>query len=169
MSSGPKGPVTDEEAAEIVAIFKTLDNVSETARRVGRAKTTVSKVVRAAGLEPSGRVFVKEALKAEQADAKARRARLANKWRQAEEQTLDLVLGVAEGERTYHLVKATGSGRVVDKHVKSVPADDRKHLLTGAAIASDKAALLERADQDTEGKGKGLLQQLVEGLADGVK
>lgn len=164
-----KGPVTDEERKRIVEVFKTCDSVRETARQVGRSATTVSGVVKLAGLEPSGRKFVKQALAANQDDAKARRARLAQKWRQAEEQTLDLVLGVANGEREYHLVKGTGSGKVIDQHVKAVPADDRKNLLTGAAIASDKAGLLERADQDTEGRGKGLLQQLVEGLSDGVK
>lgn len=163
MATKPKrqGPVTPEEAAHIVEVFREVDSVRETARRVGRSAMTVSKYVAAAGLEPSGRKFIKEATAANQEDAKARRARLADKWRRAEEQAIDLALNVS-GE--YHLVKGTGSGRVIDKIVKGVPADDRKNLLTAAAIASDKAAILEKIDAPKDGQGRSLLEELVEGL-----
>jgi hypothetical protein len=160
----PQGPVTPKEAAHILEVFKTCDNVRETARKTGRSPNTVSRHVKQAGLEPGGRVFTQNTLTAVVVDAKARRARLSQKWREAEEHLLDLCAETDSGLKQYHLVKVAGSGKVVDVLVDSVPADDRKHLLTSAAISSDKATLLEKADSDRSGESKGLLEQLVESL-----
>lgn len=83
-------------------------------------------------------------------------------WRRAEEETLSRAL--PEPGQQYHLIKGTGSGRVIDKKVDAVPADDMKNLLTGAAIASDKAAILEKVDAPKDGQGRGLLEDLVSTL-----
>ena len=168
MATPPKkvtGPVTDPERARIIEVFKVCDSVGETARRTGRSKPTVSRVLIAAGFEPSGRRFTRAANEANAEDARTRRGRLAVLWRDAEERTLRRALGL-DSER-YHLVKGTGSGRVIDQHVDVVPADDFKHLMTGAAIASDKASILERLDAPREGQGRGRLEDLVESLHKG--
>lgn len=163
VANAPKrtGKISDQEKEEIIAVFKKTDSVNETARRTGRSSASVSRILNAGGFEPSKRSQTKAMNEANAEDAKARRARLADKWRRVEEQTLDLAMN--ENSR-YHLVKGTGSGRIIDKVVTSVPADDRKHLLTGAAIASDKAAILERIDAPKDGQGRGLLEDLVSTL-----
>jgi transposase-like protein len=156
------GPIGEEERAHILDVFRRCDNVSETSRQTGRSKSAVSSVVRAAGEVPSGRALTQKATAATAEDAKARRARLAIMWRRAEEETLSRAL--PEPGQQYHLIKGTGSGRVIDKKVDAVPADDMKNLLTGAAIASDKAAILEKVDAPKDGQGRGLLEDLVSTL-----
>ena len=159
-------PWTEAERELCLSIFEQTDNVSETARRLSaegpnkRSKQAVSRIVAQAGGEPSGRRFTQKARQANVEDAKARRARLAVLWREAEEETLSRALR-RNDDGKYHFIKGTGSGQVIDRRVSDVPADDMKHLLTGAAIASDKAAILEKVDTPTDGQGRGLLEELV--------
>ena len=151
----------------IVETFKALDNVSQTARKHGRSKTAVSDIIKAAGLSASGRQQTKDATAALVVEGRARRARIADKWRRIEEQALDRCIDQpsgAEGEEAqYRLVRATGSGRVIDQLVSMMPSDDFRNVMTGAAIASDKAAKLEALDGGGS-EGKGLLESLVQSI-----
>ncbi|HEU5151516.1 MAG TPA: helix-turn-helix domain-containing protein [Iamia sp.] len=69
-------PLTDADRKAILATYDECQSVNETARRTGRGASTVSRTLRAAGIEPAARARTKAACEAQSIDNAARRARL---------------------------------------------------------------------------------------------
>lgn len=155
--------ITPEERANIIAVLTETENVSETARRTGRAKGTVSKIASDEGLNVVARSRTKRATSARKVDAAEQRAILAARWRQRELRLLDRLDAIDDGG-TYRLVHPVPSGDVIQRDVTGCPAKDYQVLHVAAGVASDKARLLELADGGDDAGARGLLERVVAGL-----
>lgn len=158
--------VTADERKAIIATLQQTESIGETARRHKRAKSTISGIAAAEGLTVADRSATKHATAARAADNDARVEQLLERWAKRALTELDRV-DALDGGAQFRLVKATGSGKVVDEMVTTAPEEDRQRMLTGAAIATDKVKVLRSLRSDAR-EGKTLIEQFVDGLAEAV-
>lgn len=158
---GKRNPVTDEERDAILATLAETENVRETARRHGRGEATVSRIAKAAGVEPAARARTRNATEAKKADNAARIEALLGQAISAAEHEYGRIEALNRGER-YKLVKVS-AGKKFDCWASTAPEEDRLRIHTAAAVQVDKVKVLRSLTPEVP-EGKSLLERLVEGL-----
>lgn len=144
----PRGrPVTEEQRTEVIALAKAGKSRNDIVRETGIAAGTVTKIVHAAGLS-FDRAATEQATAAKVLDNKARRALLAERLLTIAGEQLDRI-----GEQG--LVYAFGGkdNKYNERWQDRPPPADVRNLMTAAAIAIDKHAVLEKLDTDNGAAG----------------
>lgn len=137
--------LTDEKRAAILADIKTGEKGrNQIAREHGVSQSTVSLIAQDAGLKDAfDRTTTKHATAAVTADNKARRAAISSRLLAKADEFLDqleqphLVFNFGGKDNTYE-----------ERELDRPPTADMRNLMTCAAIALDKHAVLEKIDGD---------------------
>lgn len=152
-------PVNDDDRRRVAELHAAGMSCAAIAARIGRARSTVSKIAAAAGLA-FDRAQTKTATAARVADAKARRAQLA-------------ALLVEDAHRLRAqlwepctLVKIGGKDNVATEHPLPRPLfDDQLRIVQATSLAAERHARLVELDADTGiDDGKAMLSELMGAL-----
>lgn len=136
------GPFTDEERDRLRELHAQGLSLHEIARRMGRGKTTISRHAASMGLSWDRSKTI-EATKARTADVKALRAELKHQFLVKAGELL------AQMDEPYLVFNFGGKDNSYnDRLLDRPPTADLRNLMTAAAVAVDKHAVLERLDSD---------------------
>lgn len=152
--------LTDQERARIVELIQSGKGCVETSKIVGRSPDTVSRIANAIG-HRFGETNLSRAHASRSAYCAERRAAIAE--RLVEE--VDLLLDELHGE--YLVFNFGGKDNTYEEHLLSEPPTEVKRALVQSVRDAMRTVIeIDRHDAKTdEGKAKGLLERLFDGLA----
>lgn len=149
---------TNEEKAEALRIYE-AEGPSAAEKQLGIPKATVASWARRAGVHTVRTENVRARVEAAQLDNAERRANLVKRLYGLAEASADLLEAPAE----YQTILKGEMGIERGGRPGFVPAQDKQRELTSMGIALDKAAMLEKFDNDNGAtEAKGLLVALAE-------
>ena len=150
-------PLDPAKRAAIIADIKASGKRNEIARKHGVSVSTVSKIAKDEGLTDAfDRTQTENATRAKQIDNKARREALRERLLDKASDLLDMM------DQPYLVYAFGGKDNDYNEHLlNKPPATDLRNLMTSAAVAIDKHAVLEKLDTDDGAAGaKSMLGQL---------
>ena len=152
-------PLDPELRAAIAADIRAGKSRNSIARERDVSPATVSNIARENSLN-FDRTLTETATRAKQVDNKARRAALAERLLDKATDLLDLM------DQPYLVYAFGGKDNDYNEHLRDrPPATDLRNLMTSAAVAIDKHAVLEKLDSDTgAADAKSMLGALGEAL-----
>ena len=154
---------TDEEKAEAVKLYEE-HGTSAASKQTGIPKNTIQGWARKAGVRTVRNENVRARVEAAQLDNAERRANLVKRLYGLAEASADLLEAPAE----YQTILKGEMGIERGGRPGFVPAQDKQRELTAMGIALDKAAMLEKFDNDNGAReAKGLLVSLAEQIGVG--
>ena len=154
---------TDDEKAEALRIYEE-HGPTAAQKQTGIHKATVTKWAKAAGVATVAVQNMREAREAIQESNAERRARLVQRLYGIAETSADLLENPAE----YQTILKGEMGIERGGRPGFIPAQDKQRELTAMGIALDKAAMLEKFDNDNGAReAKGLLVSLAEQIGVG--
>lgn len=154
---------TDEQRAEALRLFET-DGPSKAAKATGIAKGTIAGWAKAAGVRTVRNENVRARVDAAKLDNSERRANLVKRLYGLAEASVELV----ENPADYQTILKGSMGVEGAASPGFIPAQDKQREMTAIGIMLDKAAVLEKFDNDNGAtEAKGLLLALAEQIGVG--
>lgn len=154
---------TDEKKAEALRIYEE-HGPTAAQKQTGIHKATVSKWAKAAGVATVATENTRKATEAAQVNNAERRAKLVERLYGLAEASVELVEKPAE----YQTILKGDMGREGPASPGFIPAQDKQREMTAIGIMLDKAAVLEKFDNDNGAtEAKGLLLALAEQIGVG--
>ena len=154
---------TEDEKAEALRIYEE-HGPTAAQKQTGIPKGTITRWAKAAGVETVSAENTRKATEAIQLTNAERRARLAERLYGIAETSADLL----ENPSEYQTILKGEMGVERGGRPGFIPAQDKQRELTAMGIAIDKAAMLEKFDNDNGAReAKGLLVSLAEQIGVG--
>jgi transposase-like protein len=152
-------PVTADERAAILDTLRTTGNVSETARRHGRHKATISRIAKDEGVDVA-RTATAAATAVKRVDNAARRERIKELLAQRAEEFLESM------DRPFLAFNFGGKDNTYNERLLGrAPTGDIRNLMVSAGIAVQRLVDLERLDGNPrDDEGRSMLGALADGL-----
>lgn len=149
---------TDEEKAEAVSLYES-EGTSAASKQTGIPKNTIQGWARKAGVRTVRNENVSARVDAAKLDNSERRANLVKRLYGLAESSVDLIESPAE----YQTILKGSMGVEDAAQPGFIPAQDKQREMTAIGIMLDKAATLEKFDNDNGAtEAKGLLLALAE-------
>lgn len=154
---------TEEQKAEALRIYEN-EGPSEAARQTGIPKGTIAAWGKRTGVQTYAAQNTREATEVAQANNAERRANLVKRLYGVAEQSMDLI----ESPNEYQTILKGSMGVEGAASPGFIPAQDKQREMTAIGIMLDKAAVLEKFDNDNGAtEAKGLLLALAEQIGVG--
>ncbi|WP_181275994.1 MerR family transcriptional regulator [Brevibacterium oceani] len=154
---------TEDEKAEAVSLYES-EGTSAASKKTGIPKNTIQGWARKAGVRTVRNENVRARVDAAQLDNAERRANLVKRLYGLAEQSVELVEKPAE----YQTIMKGDMGVERSAMPGFIPAQDKQREMTAIGIMLDKAAVLEKFDNDNgAAEAKGLLVSLAEQIGVG--
>lgn len=154
---------TDEERAEALRIYEE-QGPTAAQKQTGIHKATVTKWAKAAGKATVATQNTRKATEAAQVNNAERRAKLVERLYGLAEASVELV----ENPTEYQTILKGEMGGEGAAQPGFIPAQDKQREMTAIGIMLDKAAVLEKFDNDNGAtEAKGLLLALAEQIGVG--
>ena len=154
---------TDEQREEALRLYET-DGPSAVEKQLGIPKATVASWARRAGVHTVRNENVSARVDAAKLDNAERRANLVKRLYGLAEASVELV----ENPTEYQTILKGSMGVEDAASPGFIPAQDKQREMTAIGIMLDKAAVLEKFDNDNgAGEAKGLLLALAEQIGVG--
>lgn len=154
---------SDEQKAEALRIYE-AEGTSAASKQAGIPKSTIDQWARKAGVRTVRNENVSARVDAAKLDNSERRAKLVERLYGVAEKSMDLI----ENPTEYQTILKGDMGREGAASPGFIPAQDKQREMTAIGIMLDKAAVLEKFDNDNGAtEAKGLLLALAEQIGVG--
>lgn len=160
-------PLPEDKRAAILADIEAIvagrsedRSAGALAREHGVAVTTVSRIAKSAGLDPWQRAQTKRATQAREADMAEERSKLKARWMATANRLLDQL------DQPYRAFSFGGKDNsYAEEWFDRPPPDALRALVTAAAIATDKHAVVHKLDTDQgAADGRSAIEQFMEAV-----